>query len=170
MKLIALAVIAAVSALSFHASAAAQQVQRAPFDVTHYQIDAVLVPAEERLNATADVTFTPLEDTRTVTFELNGSLKIESIGRVAAGAATTAPAAGRAQRNATAIAAAQNQVTFVQDQVGVSDLGPSVLLDGVRALSARPKSRGDGNSGEGAGVAPRPRPPGGTGGAFVERR
>lgn len=117
--------IAAISS----AAAAAQQVQRAPFDVTHYQIDAVLVPAEERLNATADVTFTPLEDTRTVTFELNGSLKIESIGRVAAGAATTAPAAGRAQRNATAIAAAQNQVTFVQDQVGVSDLGPSVRID-----------------------------------------
>ena len=117
--------IAAISS----AAAAAQQVQRAPFDVTHYQIDAVLVPAEERLNATADVTFTPLEDTRTVTFELNGSLKIESIGRVAAGAATTAPATGRAQRNATAIAAAQNQVTFVQDQVGVSDLGPSVRID-----------------------------------------
>ncbi|MBA2620765.1 MAG: hypothetical protein H0U87_06160, partial [Acidobacteria bacterium] len=58
------------------------QVQRAAFDVTNYRIDAALSPAENRLNATVDVNFVPLEDTRTVSFELNGSLKIESIARV----------------------------------------------------------------------------------------
>ncbi|HYJ91971.1 MAG TPA: hypothetical protein VEV84_11725, partial [Pyrinomonadaceae bacterium] len=61
-----------------------QQVKRTPFDVTNYVIDAALSPVENKLTATADVTFTPLEDTRTVTFELNGSLKVESITRVGA--------------------------------------------------------------------------------------
>ena len=50
----------------------AQQVQRPTFDVTNYLMDVQLAPNENRLNATADVTFTPLEDTRAVTFELNG--------------------------------------------------------------------------------------------------
>ena len=49
-----------------------QAAKRSPFDVTHYQIDAQLTPSEKKLNATTDVTFTPLEDTRSVTFELNG--------------------------------------------------------------------------------------------------
>jgi aminopeptidase N len=105
-------------------SAFGQTAQRSPFDVTHYQIDAALAPSEKKLSATADVTFTPLEDTRTVTFELNGSLKIDSITR--AGTATpTAPV----KRGAAKIESPQSTVTFVQDQAGVSDLGPSVRID-----------------------------------------
>ena len=105
-------------------SAFGQTAQRSPFDVTHYQIDAALAPSEKKLSATADVTFTPLEDTRTVTFELNGSLKIDSITR--AGTATpTAPV----KRGAVKIESPQSTVTFVQDQAGVSDLGPSVRID-----------------------------------------
>ena len=99
---------------------AAQQVQRARFDVSNYQMDVQLVPNENKLNATVDVNFTPLEDTRTVAFELNGSLKIESITRQNA-SVTPQPK--------TKPTTAPNQVTFVQDQVGVSDLGPSVKID-----------------------------------------
>ncbi len=98
---------------------AAQQVQRAQFDVSNYQMDVQLVPNENKLNATVDVNFTPLEDTRSVSFELNGSLKIESITRQNAAA----------QPKVKTATAAPNQVTFVQDQVGVSDLGPSVKID-----------------------------------------
>ncbi len=99
---------------------AAQQVQRAQFDVSNYQMDVQLVPNENKLNATVDVNFTPLEDTRSVSFELNGSLKIESITRQNA-------AASQPKVKTTTIT--PNQVTFVQDQVGVSDLGPSVKID-----------------------------------------
>ena len=99
---------------------AAQQVQRARFDVSNYQMDVQLVPNENKLNATVDVNFTPLEDTRTVAFELNGSLKIESITRQNA-SVTPQPK--------TKPTTAPNQITFVQDQVGVSDLGPSVKID-----------------------------------------
>ena len=60
-------------------TAFAQQVRRTPFDVTNYVIDAQLVPSDRKLNATADVTLVPQEDTRTVSFELNGSLKIDTI-------------------------------------------------------------------------------------------
>src|SRR2546423_2602342 len=60
----------------------AQQVKRTPFDVTSYVMDVSLSPSDRRLSATADVTFTPLEDTRAVAFELNGSLKVESVTRV----------------------------------------------------------------------------------------
>lgn len=114
----------AVFAFSMAAAAQQQQIQRAAFDVTNYKMDVSLAPAENKLNATVDVNFTPLEETRTVSFELNGSLKIESITRQNA----TAPVS-TARNPRTASAPAQNQVTFVQDQVGVSDLGPSVKID-----------------------------------------
>src|SRR5687768_12732713 len=58
------------------------------------------------LRAGADVTFVPLDATRSVVFELNGSLKVESIekdGKLLSG--------------------------FVQDMVGVGALGPSVRVD-----------------------------------------
>ena len=76
------------------------------FDVTNYRIEAQIIPDQNMLRAGADVTFTPLDATRSVVFELNGSLKVESIekdGKVLTG--------------------------FVQDNVGVGSLGPSVRID-----------------------------------------
>jgi tetratricopeptide (TPR) repeat protein len=109
--------------------AAAQQAQRAPFDVTNYRIDAQINPTEQRLEAVADVTFTPLAETRSVTFELNGSLKVESITRIAAGASLpTTPAKGKPTPRPAATSSGA-QITFVQDQVGVSDIGPNVKID-----------------------------------------
>lgn len=114
-------------------SVSAQQVKRTEFDVQSYTIDAQLAPEDNKLTATADVTFSLLEDARNVTFELNGSLKLDTITRIAkpAVAATPAPAGQRPPRNATAATppAASGTITFVQDQVGVSDLGPSVRID-----------------------------------------
>src|SRR4028118_1972004 len=107
------------------AAFAQQQVQRTPFDVTNYVMDVQLQPDENKLNATVDVNFIPAEATRTVSFELNGSLKIENITRV--NSSTPTPQT-RSKTAATAVAA-PGQVTFVQDQVGVSDLGPSVKID-----------------------------------------
>jgi len=76
------------------------------FDVVNYRIEAQLIPDQHLLRAGADVTFTPLESTRSVVFELNGSLKIEGIelgGKPLTG--------------------------YVQDAVGVGALGPSVRVD-----------------------------------------
>lgn len=117
--------LAFVVAAAFVSTIDAQQVKRTPFDVTAYRIDAELQPIENRLVATADVTFTPLEDTRSVTFELNGSLKVDSISRMGAMAPTpvTAPAKGKP------VVSAEQNITFVQDQVGVSDIGPNVRID-----------------------------------------
>jgi hypothetical protein len=110
--------------------ALAQQVKHSPFDVTNYVIDVSLAPTERKLNATVDVTYTPLEDTRTVSFELNGSLKIDTITRLNAPVAVTLPASKPVKGVvATKPAASVGQVTFVQDQVGTSDLGPSVRID-----------------------------------------
>ena len=39
-----------------------QTVKRTTFDVTNYAIDASISPADRMLTATADVTFTPLEE------------------------------------------------------------------------------------------------------------
>lgn len=111
--------------LLFSSAALAQQVQRAAFDVTTYRMDVVLEPDDQKLNATVEVDFVPAEDTRSVAFELNGSLKVESISRVNAAAPVTTPTKGKTTTPVTA----QNQVTFIQDQVGVSDLGPSVKID-----------------------------------------
>jgi len=49
------------------------------FDVTNYRIEAQIIPDQHMLRAGADVTFVPLDATRSVVLELNGSLKVESI-------------------------------------------------------------------------------------------
>ena len=76
------------------------------FDVTNYRIEAQLIPDQHLLRAGADITVIPLEATRSLVFELNGSLKVESIDR------DGKPLTG-----------------FVQDAVGVGSLGPSVRVD-----------------------------------------
>ncbi len=107
----------------------AQAVKRTPFDVTNYVMDVALAPTERKLNATVDVTFTPFEDTRSVSFELNGSLKVDTITRqdkVLVMVPTTSPTAkAPAKPSSTTI----NPVTFVQDQSNSSDLGPHVRID-----------------------------------------
>lgn len=103
---------------SFLTSAPAQQAAQVGtrFDVTNYRIEAELVPAEHLLRAAADVTFTPLEATRTVVFEINGSLKVEAI-----------------ERNGKPL------LNFAQDQVGVGQLGPNVRIDlGETAQAGQP--------------------------------
>jgi aminopeptidase N len=80
--------------------------QRARFDVNDYRIVAELNPAQHFLSASADVTFTPLDNTRSVVFELNGSLKIEAI-----------------ERNGRAL------TDYVQDQAGLDTIGPFVRVD-----------------------------------------
>ncbi len=120
---------------------------RAPLDVTDYKIAAEVLPDTNTLKVTADVTVIPLQETRTLAFELNGSLKLESVTRergFSAGPTVAAPAQSQAQsattKNApakTAVPAKQAAstvagaavVTFVQDQVGVGELGPSVRID-----------------------------------------
>jgi tetratricopeptide (TPR) repeat protein len=122
-----IAVIFVLSAAVF-----AQQTKRTPFDVTGYVIDVQLAPVENKLTATADVTFVPGEDTRTVAFELNGSLKVDEITRVGgATAITTTPAAGKGRTPKPAAATPTvGGITFVQDQAGgSSDLGPHVRVD-----------------------------------------
>ena len=93
-------------ALSTQGQQPAPQQAANRFDVTHYRIEAQIIPDQHVLRAGADVTFVPLDATRSVVFELNGSLKIESIerdGKVLTG--------------------------VVQDPVGVGSLGPSVRID-----------------------------------------
>lgn len=121
--------IAAVFVLS--TAVFAQQAKRTAFDVTNYVITADLAPIDNKLTATVDVTFVPKEDTRTVAFELNGSLKVDEVTRVGASTPVTPPAKGRTAKQVTAPAAASlGDVTFVQDQAGgSSDLGPHVRID-----------------------------------------
>lgn len=76
------------------------------YDVTNYRIEAQLIPDQHMLRAGADITLVPLEATRSLVFELNGSLKVESI-----------------EHNGKALTG------FVQDAVGVGSLGPSVRVD-----------------------------------------
>ena len=116
--------------LTLSAAVFDQQAKRTPFDVTNYVITADLVPIDNKLTATADVTFVPKEETRTVAFELNGSLKVDEVTRVGASTAVTPPAKGKTAKGAPAAAALAGDVTFVQDQAGgSSDLGPHVRVD-----------------------------------------
>jgi len=119
-----LALSAAFAALTV--PAVAQQIKRTPFDVTNYVMDLSLSPIDHKLNATVDVTFIPLEDTRSVSFELNGSLKVDSITRVGGTAPMIMTKPGAKGQAAPAPA---NPITFVQDQTNSSDLGPNVRID-----------------------------------------
>ncbi|MFL6373995.1 MAG: M1 family aminopeptidase [Pyrinomonadaceae bacterium] len=109
----------------------AQAVKRTPFDVTNYVMDVQVSPADRRITATADVTFTPLEDTRNIAFELNGSLKADAITRLDKPMAPVPTAAQKGAKiavPATTIST-PGTLTFVQDQTNSSDLGPHVRID-----------------------------------------
>jgi hypothetical protein len=114
-------------------AAFAQKVSHAPFDVTNYQMDVQLVPSEQKIVASVDISFTPLADSRSFDFELNGSLKVDSVTRIGGLSQMVTTAPGAPQKGIkpapkpTPVSA--SQVTFIQDQPGVSDLGPSVRVD-----------------------------------------
>ncbi|MEK6281513.1 MAG: M1 family aminopeptidase [Acidobacteriota bacterium] len=91
---------------SVNAQQPAPQQAASRFDVTSYRIEAQLIPEQHMLRAGADISVIPLEATRSLVFELNGSLRVESIDR------DGKPLTG-----------------FVQDAVGVGSLGPSVRVD-----------------------------------------
>ena len=76
------------------------------YDVTNYRIEVQLNPDEHMLRAGADITFVPTEPTRSVVFELNGSLHVDSI-----------------EKDGKAL------TTFVQDAVGAGAIGPNVRID-----------------------------------------
>jgi Peptidase family M1 domain/TPR repeat len=122
-----------ILATCFFSLALFAQTQRTPFDVTNYKLDAQ-TSSSNQLKAVADVTFTVLEDTRTISFELNGSLKIESIAKIVQTntAMTVSPTPLPKTKPTSKVIAepsGKSVVTFIQDQVGVGDLGPSVKID-----------------------------------------
>ena len=125
MKKIFRTLVYLAAAASLSLPIAAQQIKRTPFDVTNYVMDVSLAPSDRKLSATVDVTFTPLEDTRSVSFELNGSLKVDSITRAGASTPIVTPKPGAK----TATTATVSPITFVQDQTNSSDLGPHVRID-----------------------------------------
>jgi tetratricopeptide (TPR) repeat protein len=133
----------ALSSLIIWAQAASSRI---PYDITDYKITADIQPENNSLKATADVTFIPLQDTRSVTFELNGALKVDSITRennFAVSQPASQPAAQTGQPGVTAPpilardgkpaaknvkpaatpkpstpSAGATGITFVQDQAG----------------------------------------------------
>ena len=115
----------------FAFAAFAQQVQRPDYDITDYKMDVQILPDDNKLNATVDVFFTPKQETRSVTFELNGSIKVDSITRInAASAVSPTPSVPTGKGKTPApVKTSLPEVTFVQDQVGVSDIGPNVRVD-----------------------------------------
>src|SRR5215212_456527 len=103
--LIVLAAILSFATIGNSQQPAPQQVA-SRYDITNYRIEAQIIPEQHMLRAGADITFTPLDATRSVVFELNGSLKVETI-----------------EKDGKALTG------FVQDAVGVGSLGPSVRVD-----------------------------------------
>jgi aminopeptidase N len=87
-------------------SAMAQPAAGSRYDVTNYRIEAQLNPDEHTLRAGADITFVPQDATRSIVFELNGSLHVDSV-----------------EKDGKALTG------FVQDAVGAGALGPNVRID-----------------------------------------
>jgi Peptidase family M1 domain/Tetratricopeptide repeat len=98
--------IISVVVLCLLASAVSAQQAGTRYDVTNYRIEVQLNPDEHMLRAGADITFVPQDATRSIVFELNGSLHVDGVekdGKVLTG--------------------------FVQDSVGAGALGPNVRID-----------------------------------------
>src|SRR6476619_2368408 len=76
-----LSVFCAAIVATFAAAASSQQPAPAGsrYDINTYRIEVQLEPNDHTLRAGADVTFTPLEPTRAVVFELNGSLNMNTV-------------------------------------------------------------------------------------------
>src|SRR5216110_3746734 len=94
-----------ISALASIA-AAQQPAASSRYDITNYRIEAQLNPDEHTLRAGADITFVPQDATRSIVFELNGSLHVDSV-----------------EKNGKALTG------FVQDAVGAGAVGPNVRID-----------------------------------------
>ncbi len=88
------------------AAAAQQPAAGSRYDITNYRIEAQLNPDEHTLRAGADVTLVPQEATRSVVFELNGSLHVDGVEK-----------------------GGKTLTGFVQDAVGAGTLGPNVRID-----------------------------------------
>jgi aminopeptidase N len=75
------AVLAALAAFSAapHAAAQVATPARPTLDITAYTIDAEIRPQDHTLEATAQVTFTPLQDLPTVIFDLHGALQVDKV-------------------------------------------------------------------------------------------
>ena len=65
-------------AAASHFPAAAQE-RKSRIDVEHYVIEAEINPRTQTLTATAKVTFTPLDDTSSASFELNNALNVSKV-------------------------------------------------------------------------------------------
>src|SRR2546425_2405285 len=104
----AIALASSVITLCLGSTAFAQQqpVTGARYDITNYRIEVQLSPNEHTLRAGADVTFVPLDATRSVVFELNGSLHVDNV-----------------EKDGKALTG------FVQDAVGAGALGPNLRID-----------------------------------------
>ncbi|PYS75044.1 MAG: hypothetical protein DMF73_02120 [Acidobacteria bacterium] len=96
----------ALALLCAASSTYAQPATGARFDVTNYHIEAQLNPDEHTLRAGADITLVPQDATRSIVFELNGSLHVDSV-----------------EKDGKALTG------FVQDAVGAGALGPNVRID-----------------------------------------
>ncbi|MBC7796708.1 MAG: tetratricopeptide repeat protein [Pyrinomonadaceae bacterium] len=135
MKNVFSSVLLAIFVFSIAANSQSQTAQRAKFDVTNYRIDANLTPSANSLQSTADVTFTPLDASRSFVFELNGALKVESVTRVSSNSVipvsrpTTTRNSRTQPRQTQPPVSNSSTVTFVQDQNGIGDIGPKVTVD-----------------------------------------
>jgi hypothetical protein len=75
------AVLAALAAFypALRAGAQVATPARPTINITAYTIDAEIRPKDHTLEATARVTFTPLEDLPTAIFDFNGALQVDKV-------------------------------------------------------------------------------------------
>ncbi len=129
--------VAAFTMAILGASAQGTQKGATDFDVQNYIVDAELIPSQQLLKARAEVRFVPAAETRSVVFEMNGSLTVKRIIRGASpskpslisataaavasrdpkarGAKDTKPANPAIKNNAVNQAAAAPELQFIQD-------------------------------------------------------
>jgi aminopeptidase N len=119
--------------LLFSAAATLSAQQKQTISVTGYTINAQLSPADHKLSATAQVTFTALDNTDTAIFELHGALKVEKVTTTA-----NLPLSGERGPNATVIVTPTaplvkgQQYTYVFTYDGMLDGDAGSPVEGLK--------------------------------------
>jgi tetratricopeptide (TPR) repeat protein len=107
--------------------------QKQTISITGYTINAQLSPADHKLSATAQVTFTALDNTDTAIFELHGALKVEKVTTTA-----NLPLSGERGPNATVIVTPTTplvkgqQYTWIFTYGGVLDGDAGSPVEGLK--------------------------------------
>lgn len=119
----------------------AQAQKNVEIDVQNYKIDAELIPASQLLRARAEVAFVPQAETRSVVFEMNGSLTVNRVtlktGTPQGATVANMPAVANQLTGTPAQRSPQKGKPAAKEQTAQNAAGLQFIQDNREAMNVR---------------------------------